>query len=76
MSVGASRQYLGRLGKVDNGQVAVFGVLAKGRFATAIHTRLYLPKEWTDDVERFNQRPDKVHPRYLKNDYSRTASSG
>jgi SRSO17 transposase len=24
MSVGASRQYLGRLGKVDNGQVAVF----------------------------------------------------
>jgi len=37
---------------VDNGQVAVFGVLAKGRFATAIDTRLYLPKEWTDDAER------------------------
>ena len=52
MSVGASRQYLGRLGKVDNGQVAVFGILAKGRFATAIDTRLYLPKEWTDDAER------------------------
>jgi SRSO17 transposase len=52
MSVGASRQYLGRLGKVDNGQVAVFGVLAKGRFATAIDTRLYLPKEWTDDRQR------------------------
>src|SRR5207244_13167184 len=43
------------LGKVDNGQVAVFGVLAKGRFATAIDTRLYLPKEWTDDVERCNK---------------------
>ena len=55
MSVGASRQYLGRLGKVDNGQVAVFGVLTKGRFATAIDTRLYLPKEWTDDVERCNK---------------------
>jgi SRSO17 transposase len=55
MSVGASRQYLGRLGKVDNGQVAVFGVLAKGHFATAIDTRLYLPKEWTDDVERCNK---------------------
>jgi len=55
MSVGASRQYLGRFGKVDNGQVAVFGVLAKGRFATAIDTRLYLPKEWTDDVERCNK---------------------
>src|SRR6266478_4392987 len=55
MSVGASRQYLGRLGKVDNGQVAVFGVLAKGRFATAIDTRLYLPKEWTDDEQRCNK---------------------
>ena len=52
MSVGASRQYLGRLGKVDRGQVAVFGVLAKGYFATAIDTRLYLPKEWTDDQQR------------------------
>src|SRR5258708_10306819 len=52
MSVGASRQYLGRLGKVDRGQVAVFGVLAKGHFATAIDTRLYLPKEWTDDQQR------------------------
>ena len=29
-SVGVSRQWLGRLGKVDNGQVAVFGALAKG----------------------------------------------
>ena len=55
MSVGASRQYLGRLGKVDNGQVAVFGVLAKGRFATAIDSRLYLPKEWTEDAERCNK---------------------
>jgi SRSO17 transposase len=55
MSVGASRQYLGRLGKVDNGQVAVFGVLAKGRFATAIDTRLYLPKEWIDDPQRCNR---------------------
>ena len=52
MSVGASRQYLGRLGKVPRGQVAVFGVLAKGLYATAIDTRLYLPTEWTDDPQR------------------------
>jgi DDE superfamily endonuclease len=26
--------------------------MAKGRFATAIDTRLYLPKEWTEDAER------------------------
>jgi SRSO17 transposase len=52
MSVGAARQWLGRLGKVDNGQVAVFGVLAKDRFAVPVDARLYLPKEWTDDPAR------------------------
>lgn len=51
-SVGVSRQWLGRLGKVDNGQVAVFGALAHGQFAVPIDARLYLPKEWTDDPER------------------------
>jgi SRSO17 transposase len=47
MSVGVSRQWLGRLGKVDNGQVAVFGVLANGQFATPVDARLYLPRNWT-----------------------------
>jgi SRSO17 transposase len=51
-SVGVSRQWLGRLGKVDNGQVAVYAVLAKGHHATLVDTRLYLPKSWTDDRER------------------------
>jgi len=35
-SVGVARQWLGRLGKVDNGQVAVFGALAKGRYAAPL----------------------------------------
>lgn len=52
MSVGVARQWLGRLGKVDNGQVAVFGVLANGRFAVPVDGKLYLPKKWTDDPER------------------------
>ena len=51
-SVGVSRQWLGRLGKVDNGQVAVFGALVNGQFAVPIDARLYLPEEWTDDPER------------------------
>lgn len=52
MSVGVARQWLGRLGKVDNGQVAVFGVLANGRFAVPVDGKLYLPKKWTEDPER------------------------
>ena len=52
MSVGVSRQWLGRLGKVDNGQVAVFGVLSKDRFAIPIDVKLYLPKKWTEDPRR------------------------
>ena len=51
-SVGVARQWLGRLGKVDNGQVAVFAALAKGRYAAPIDVRLYLPEQWTDDPRR------------------------
>ncbi len=51
-SVGVARQWLGRLGKVDNGQVAVFGVLCCDQRATLVDTRLYLPKEWTDQPQR------------------------
>ena len=52
MSVGVSRQWLGRLGKVDNGQVAVFGVLSRDRFAIPVDVKLYLPKKWTEDPKR------------------------
>jgi SRSO17 transposase len=51
-SVGVARQWSGRLGKVDNCQVAVFAGLAQGTYATLIDTRLYLPKEWLDDPRR------------------------
>ena len=52
MSVGVARQWNGRLGKVDNSQVAVFGVLSSKASACPINAKLYLPKEWTDDPER------------------------
>jgi SRSO17 transposase len=51
-SVGVSKQYLGRLGKVDNGQVAVFGVLAKDQYCVPVDVKLYLPQNWIDDPER------------------------
>lgn len=52
MSVGVSRQWLGRLGKVDNGQVAVFGALANGPYVAPVDVRLYLPEKWVNDRER------------------------
>ena len=51
-SVGVARQWLGRHGKVDNGQVGVYAALANGTHHTLIDVQLYLPKEWTDDPER------------------------
>lgn len=51
-SVGVARQWSGRLGKVENSQVAVFASLSQGQYATLIDTRLYLPKEWAQDLKR------------------------
>ena len=51
-SVGVARQWNGRLGKTDNSQVAVFGVLAAGERVVPIDVELFLPKEWTDDPAR------------------------
>lgn len=51
-SVGVARQYLGSLGKVDNGQVGVFASLVQGDKVGIIDTRSYLPDEWTDDKKR------------------------
>ena len=45
-SVGVARQWTGRLGKIDNCQVAVFGVLTDGERHTPIDMRLYLPERW------------------------------
>jgi SRSO17 transposase len=51
-SVGVARQWCGRLGKVDNCQVAVFAVLSDGARHTPIDMRLYLPQRWIDDPVR------------------------
>ena len=51
-SVGVARQYNGRLGKVDNCQVGVFGALSDGSRVSLVDARLYLPGEWTSSPER------------------------
>lgn len=51
-SVGVARQWCGRLGKVDNCQVAVYMGYASGREHALVDLRLYLPKEWTTDRNR------------------------
>jgi SRSO17 transposase len=51
-SVGVGRQWNGRLGKTDNSQVAVFGVLSAGERAIPVDVELFLPSEWTDDRKR------------------------
>jgi len=51
-SVGVARQWCGRLGKVDNCQVAVFAVLTGGARHTPGDMRLYLPQRWIDDPAR------------------------
>lgn len=54
-SVGVARQWCGRLGKVDNCQVAVYlGYVSRHEHAL-VDTRLYLPKEWTKDKARMKK---------------------
>ena len=51
-SVGTARQWCGRLGKVDNCQVAIYlGYVTRHEHAL-VDVQLYLPKEWTGDKAR------------------------
>ena len=51
-SVGVARQYCGRIGKVDNCQVGIFFAYVSDKEHALVDTRLYLPREWTDDKAR------------------------
>ncbi len=51
-SVGVARQWCGRLGKVDNCQVAVYMGYISRQDHALVNTRLYLPKEWTSNRQR------------------------
>ena len=64
-SVGVARQWCGRLGKVDNGHVAISLGYVSRKGHTLVDLRLSLPKEWTQDKARLDKAGvPKVHRGY------------
>jgi SRSO17 transposase len=51
-SCGVARQYTGSAGKITNCQIGVFATYASRHGHAFIDRRLYLPKAWTDDLNR------------------------
>lgn len=45
-------QYIGSIGKNDNGQVAVAAALSAGEYYCPVEMELFMPQDWQDDVER------------------------
>jgi SRSO17 transposase len=62
---GVQRQYLGCVGKIDNGIVTVHLAVAKGTFQALLDAELYLPKGWGEDRPRCRAAgiPDDVRHR-------------
>ena len=54
-SVGVARQWCGRLGKVDNCQVAIYLGYVSRKGHSLVDTRLSLPTEWTKDKARLDK---------------------
>lgn len=54
-SVGVARQWCGRLGKVDNCQVAIYLGYVSRKGHTLVDQRLFLPKEWTKEKARLDK---------------------
>lgn len=54
-SVGVQRQWSGRVGKVENCQVGVFGCLGRGEEFALSDFRLFLPEDWAKDPTRCNK---------------------
>ena len=54
-SVGVAQQWCGRLGKVDNCQVAIYLGYVSRKGHILVDLRLYLPKEWRHDKARLDK---------------------
>src|SRR5438552_17724554 len=62
---GVQRQYLGCVGKVENGIVTVHLAVTRGRFKALLDGTLFLPQSWETDRGRCRAAgiPDGVHHR-------------
>src|SRR4051812_39230 len=62
-SCGVTRQYTGSAGKITNCQVGVFTAYVSTKGHAFIDRQLYLPKAWTDNLERLAavQVPEDVN---------------
>lgn len=62
---GVQRQYLGCVGKVDNGIVTVHLAVAHGQFKALLDSELFLPQSWEEDRERCKKAdiPNTMHYR-------------
>ena len=47
-SAGVARQWLGRFGKVDNGQVGTFMAYVTRKEHVLVNAKLFIPQEWND----------------------------
>ena len=59
---GVKRQYLGCLGKTDNGIVTVHLGIQRGSFSTLLDSQLFLPRDWAEDRPRCREAgiPDEM----------------
>lgn len=62
---GVQRQYLGCVGKIDNGIVTVHLTVARGSFKAMLDGELFLPESWAQDRKRCCEAdiPDSVRYR-------------
>ena len=63
-SVGVQRQWLGRLGKVDNGQVGIYMGYASRKEHALVDERLYLPQKWAHNKALRKKCGVPKHVRY------------
>ncbi|MBN1351891.1 IS701 family transposase [candidate division KSB1 bacterium] len=65
-SVGVTRQWNGRLGKIDNCQVGVFAALNCRHRVSLVDVRLFLPESWTSDRRRCHEAKVPLEQRQFR----------